>query len=85
MRWASDRLEHLLLGLAGLVGDAGMEDWHLVRACLEIDKLKAVVRGEEEAHFQSMVAHLKWQRLEEGERPTKFLSKILQACWVQQR
>ena len=43
VRWASDRLERLLLGLAGLVGDAGMEDWCLVRAHLEIDELKAVV------------------------------------------
>ena len=41
---------------------------------MEIEELKGVWRMEEESRVQGMVARLRWQGLEEGERPTKYLS-----------
>jgi hypothetical protein len=52
---------------------------------MEIAKLKDDLRKEEETRLQGMVARLRWQSLEEGERPTKFLSRLLHARRVQQR
>ena len=52
---------------------------------MEIAKLKDDLRKEEETRLQGMVARLRWQGLEEGERPTKFLSRLLCAWQVRQR
>ena len=52
---------------------------------MEIEELKGVWRMEEESQVQGMVARLRWQGLEEGERPTKYLSRLLRARRVKQR
>ena len=52
---------------------------------MEIEELKGVWRMEEESRVQGMVARLRWQGLEEGERPTKYLSQLLRARRVRQR
>ena len=87
MKEVSRRLEGLLLASAGRQGGTveEEEEWRMERVRMEIEELKAAVREGEERQVQGMIVRLRWQGLEEGERPTKFLPRLLRARKMRQR
>jgi hypothetical protein len=82
---ASKRLAVLLQSMGEMPGNRNDIDWRGRRLWMEIAELKDELKKEEETRIQGMVARLRWQGLEEGERPTKFLSRLLRIRRVRQR
>jgi len=69
--------------LTRITGD-GLEDEERYRLVREIGELQADLKAQEDRKVDGLLARLRVKRLEEGERPTKYLSGILRAREVQQ-
>ena len=70
---------------ATLLEKGVQDEWRLNRAQLEVAELARVLKYEEVERTHGLAAQLRWQGLEEGERPSKFLSRLLHARRVKQR